>query len=62
MDRVIIPAMITTWLAELKNPKNSDFQKDLYRQRLEAVRDHINTELAIPSRSTDKWMNKKKTR
>lgn len=42
-----VPAIVEHWIKEVKNPKNSEFQRDLYRIKLEELIKHIQNELAF---------------
>lgn len=46
MNEVQVPAQIEHWVKEMLNPRNNDFQRDLYRQRLEQLQQWIEKKLA----------------
>lgn len=38
---LIIPSQVDAWLAEVRNPKNTQFQRDIYEDRLRALGEYI---------------------
>lgn len=44
-EQLIVPSIVENWITELKNKKSHDFARDLYRIRLEKLRDYISRSL-----------------
>jgi len=46
MNEITIPAQIEHWVKEMLNPRNTEFQRDLYRQRLEKLHSWLGKKIA----------------
>lgn len=54
-----IPAQVEYWIKQMVDPKNNDFQKDLYRMKLEDLQRHISAALASSPASKVAIINKR---